>query len=168
MGYSADMYVPQCPDRRSCSPMSVTVLLLPCTSASQKSEEATLGLPGCGDWTGGGEKHALQNPRRGIFGLLEAEAFWAAPAAQGEPTSISDTLTQFSSYLKLRKNKWGNGEEDFDLCCRRRAPNLRDPSFPFLPNICLYSTKWIVHQVIVFLHYIHIIEHFKHTRIYKI
>lgn len=124
----------------------------------------SVGLPGCRDWTRGGEKYALQNPRRH---LLEAEAFWAAPAAKGEPTSISDKLTQISSYLKLRKNKWGNGEEDFDLCCRR-APNLRDPSFPLLPNICLYSTKWIVHQVIVFLHYIHVIEPFKHTRIYKI
>ena len=110
-------------------------------------------------------KAALQNPRRH---LLEAEAFWAAPAAEGEPTTIIDKRTQFSSYLKLRKNKWGNREENFDLCCRRRTQNLRDPSLPLLPNICLYSTKWIVYQVIVFLYYIYIIKPFKHTRIYKI
>ena len=150
MGHSADIHVPQCPDRSSCSPVSVTVLFLPCTSASQKSEEETLwDFQDAGTGWGRGEKRALQNPRR----HLEAEAFWAAPATEREPTSISDKLIQFCSYLKLRKNKWGNGE-DFDLCCRRRTQNLRDPSFPLLPNICLYSTKWIVHQVIVFLHYI--------------
>ena len=38
-------------------------------------------------------------------------------------------LSSFA-YLKLRKNKWGNGE-DFDLCCRRRTQNLRDPVFHF-------------------------------------
>jgi len=31
----------------------------------------SVGLPGCGDWMGRGEKRALQNPRR----HLEAEAF---------------------------------------------------------------------------------------------
>lgn len=159
----------------ACSPVSRLKRLQPSVSDSsfpamrQRIPEVrggnSVGLPGCGDWTGRGEKHALQNPRRH---LLEAEAFWTAPAAEGEPTTIIDKRTQFSSYLKLRKNKWGNREENFDLCCRRRTQNLRDPSLPLLPNICLYSTKWIVYQVIVFLYYIYIIKPFKHTRIYKI